>query len=233
MYHSPDYFSKDVCAEITRLRVDQPGLILSELQARTRRPKLTTDGYLTVLAADHPARYLMSPPAMGNRMEYAGRIVRCLAESDVDGLMATADVIEDIVLANYIFKQKNGRSFLDKKVLVGCVNRTGLSGLEHELFDVESGYISAKKIKEMQLDAAKMLLRIPVKSDRTDRFVVETMERCARLTSECVDEHVPMLMEPLAVERKPEGGFAVLDEPDALNKVIGVAAGLGHSSAYT
>lgn len=171
---------------------------------------------------------------MGNRLEYAGRIIRCLAGSDLDGLMGTADVIEDIVLANYIYKQKNGgKSFLDNKILVGCVNRSGLSGLEHELLDLESGYLTAKKIKEMHLDAAKMLFRIPNKAEPADRFAIQTMERCAKLTSECVDERLPMLMEPLAVERKPGGGYVVLDEADALIKVVGVAAGLGHSSAYS
>src|SRR5205809_756582 len=104
-YRNSDYFTEDVFNEITRLRVEQPELIRDELLARKRRRKLAPDGLLTVLAADHPARYLMSPPEMGNRMEYAGRIVRCLAESEIDGLMGTADVIEDVVLANYIFKR--------------------------------------------------------------------------------------------------------------------------------
>jgi len=233
-YRSHTYFSEEIFEEISRLRVEQPDLIKKELLGRKRRKTLAPTGYLTVLAADHPARYLMNPPEMGNRLDYAGRIVRCLAESDLDGLMATADVIEDIVLANYIYKQQNkGKSFLDDKILMACVNRTGLSGLEHELMDRESAYMSAKKIKEMNLDAAKMLLRIPVKADKTDRFAVETMERCAKVTAECVDLNIPMFMEPLAVDKKPEGGYTVLEQPDALIKVMGVAAGLAHSSAYT
>jgi len=233
-FRSHAYFTEEVFEEISRLRVEQPDLIKKELMGRKRRKNLTTNGYLTVLAADHPARYLMSPAEMGNRLDYAGRIVRCLAETDIDGLMATADVIEDIVLANYIFKQRNkGKSFLDEKILMACVNRTGLSGLEHELMDRESAYISAKKIKDMNLDAAKMLLRIPIKADKTDRFAVETMERCAKVTAECVDLNIPMFMEPLAVDKKPEGGYTVIEQPDALIKVMGVAAGLAHSSAYT
>ena len=233
-FRSHAYFNEEVFEEISRLRVEQPDLIKKELLGRKRRKTIAPNGYLTVLAADHPARYLMSPLEMGNRLDYAGRIVRCLAESDLDGLMATADVIEDIVLANYIFKQKNkGKSFLDDKILMACVNRTGLSGLEHELMDRESGYMAAKKIKEMNLDAAKMLLRIPIKADKTDRFAVETMERCAKVTAECVDLNIPMFMEPLAVDRKPEGGYTVIEEPNALIKVMGVAAGLAHSSAYT
>ncbi|HYG77508.1 MAG TPA: TIM barrel protein [Planctomycetota bacterium] len=233
-FRSHAYFTEEVFEEIARLRVEEPDLIKKELTSRKRRKTIAPTGYLTVLAADHPARYIVNPTEMGSRLDYAGRIVRCLAETDIDGLMATADVIEDIVLANYIFKQRNkGKSFLDDKILMACVNRTGLSGLEHELMDRESAYMSAKKIKEMNLDAAKMLLRIPAKADKTDRFAVETMERCAKVTAECVDLQIPMFMEPLAVERKPEGGYHVLETPDALIKVMGVAAGLAHSSAYT
>ena len=232
-YRSHAYFTEEIFEEITRLRVENPELIKKELLGRKRRATVAPSGYLTVLAADHPARYVFTPE-MGNRLDYAGRIVRCLIESDLDGLMATADVIEDIVLTNYIYKQRHkGKSFLDGKVLMACVNRTGLAGLEHELMDRESGYMSAKKIKEMNLDAAKMLLRIPAKADKTDRYAVETMERCARVTSDCADLGIPMFMEPLAVERKPEGGYTVLEQPDALIKVMGVAAGLAHSSAYT
>ncbi|HLX62605.1 MAG TPA: TIM barrel protein [Planctomycetota bacterium] len=232
-YASHQYFTEEIFEEIARLRVEQPELIKKELLERKRRKSITADGLLTVLAADHPARYVFTQE-MGNRLDYAGRIVRCLIESDLDGLMATADVIEDIVLTNYIYKHRHkGKSFLDGKVLMACVNRTGLAGLEHELMDRESGYMSAKKIKEMNLDAAKMLLRIPAKADKTDRYALETMERCARVTSECADLGIPMFLEPLAVERKAEGGYNVLETPDALVKVMGVAAGLAHSSAYT
>lgn len=232
VYRSHAYFTEDVFAEIARLRVEQPELIKKELLGRKRRASIAPTGYLTVLAADHPARYVFTQE-MGNRLDYAGRIVRCLIESDLDGLMATADVIEDIVLTNYIYKQRHKKSFLEGKVLMACVNRTGLAGLEHELMDRESAYMSAKKIKEMNLDAAKMLLRIPAKADKQDRYAIETMERCARVTSECADLGIPMFMEPLAVERKAEGGYNVLETPDALVKVMGVAAGLAHSSAYT
>ncbi|MCW8129674.1 MAG: TIM barrel protein [Planctomycetota bacterium] len=233
-YRSHDYFTEEVFDEVSRLRVEDPDLIRKEMVARKRRKTVAPNGYLTVLAADHPARHLMSPREMGSRLDYMGRILRCLVESEIDGLMATSDVIEDIVLANYIFKKKNkGKGFLDERILMACVNRTGLAGLDHELMDRESSYLSAKRIKEMNLDAAKMLFRIPVKPDSRDRYAIETMERCAKVTAECVDLQIPMFMEPLAVDRKPEGGYNVIESPDAIIKVMGVASALGHSSAYT
>jgi sugar phosphate isomerase/epimerase/DhnA family fructose-bisphosphate aldolase class Ia len=232
-YRSHAYFTEDIVEEISRLRIEQPELIKEELTKRKRRKTIAPTGYLTVLAADHPARYIVNPREMGSRLDYAGRIVRCLAETEIDGLMATADVIEDIVLASYILKKRTGKGFLDNKILMACVNRTGLAGLEHELMDRESAYLNAKKIKEMNLDAAKMLFRIPVKADKTDRYAIETMERCAKVTADCADHGIPMFMEPLAVERKPEGSYHVIETPDALIKVMGVAAGLAHTSAYT
>src|SRR6185436_17663369 len=51
-YSSRAFFGEDILAEITRLRVEQPELIQKELQARKRRPSLTKDGYLVILAAD-------------------------------------------------------------------------------------------------------------------------------------------------------------------------------------
>lgn len=233
-FRSHDYFSEEVFDEVNRLRIENPELIKKEMLARKRRKTVAPNGFLTVLAADHPARYLMSPAEMGNRLDYMGRIVRVLAESDCDGLMATSDVIEDVVLANYVLKQKNkGKGFLDERILMACVNRTGLAGIDHELMDRESSYLTAKRIQEMNLDAAKMLLRIPIKPDSRDRFAVETMERCAKLIAECVDLKIPMFLEPLAVDRKPEGGYTVVEQPDWLIKVMGVASALGHSSAYT
>ena len=233
-FRSHAYFTEEVFHEVSRLRVEEPDLIKKEMLARKRRKTVAPNGYLTVVAADHPARNLMSPPEMGSRLDYMGRILRCLADSDVDGLMATSDVIEDVVLANYIHKQKHkGKGFLDERILMACVNRTGLAGLDHELMDRESSYLSAKRIKEMNLDAAKMLFRIPVKADSRDRYAIETMERCAKLTAECVDLQIPMFMEPLAVDRKPEGGYSIVETPDAMIKVMGVASALSHSSAYT
>src|SRR5690349_13392924 len=100
LYNSKSFFSELVLAEITRLRVDQPELIAKELAARKRRPKLTNDGYLVVLAADHPARLATSIPGdkagLGNRLQFLGRIARVMAGSEIDGVMGTSDVIEDL-----------------------------------------------------------------------------------------------------------------------------------------
>src|SRR5207253_212121 len=120
---------------------------------RKRRDVLAPDGRLVILAADHPARSVTRvggrPAAMGHRLDYLGRIVRVLAASKIDGLMATSDLIDEVALVNYLLKQRGKPSFLDNKVLIGSMNRTGLAGAEHEMMDRTSSYMTGKRIKDM------------------------------------------------------------------------------------
>ena len=67
--------------------------------------------------------------------------------------MATSDLIDEIALANYLVKKRGGKGFLDDKVLIGSMNRTGLAGTEHEMMDRPSSYMTGKRIKDMNLDA--------------------------------------------------------------------------------
>ncbi|MDX1522565.1 MAG: hypothetical protein R3264_13135, partial [Anaerolineae bacterium] len=104
----PDY----IFEKITDIRVDAPELILQQAKARKRRPRLTKDGKLSLLAADHPARGVTvlgdDPFKMGNRQEYLGRILRVLIATDFDGFMSTADMIEDLLIIDYLVQQGGG-----------------------------------------------------------------------------------------------------------------------------
>ena len=75
-----EYFPKWAFFKLTDLRIKSPEIIEEELKSRKKRKNLTNDGYLVILAADHPARRVTgigdSPMAMGDRLEYLGRIVR-------------------------------------------------------------------------------------------------------------------------------------------------------------
>src|SRR5262249_37637822 len=136
-YRSRDFLTEETFAELTELRVKKPGLAKEELAKRKRRDVLAPDGRLVILAADHPARSVTRvgdrPAAMGHGLDYLGRICRVLAASEIDGLMATSDLIDEVALANYMAKQRGGKGFLDGKVLIGSMNRTGLAGTEHEM----------------------------------------------------------------------------------------------------
>ncbi len=233
-FRSRRYFPESVLPKITDLRVTRPEVVLDALANRKRRTEIAPEGTLTILAADHPARNVTNvgddPVAMGNRLEYLGRIMRVLAHSEIDGLMATSDVIEDVVLADQILREKGQPSVLDNRILVASMNRTGLAGAEYELLDRASSYRTAKRIQQMNLDGAKLLLRISL-PDRYDRYAIQTMDWCAEAIEQCNDLNLPVFLEPLAVER-PEGeaSYRTIREPDPLIKVIGIAQALSHSS---
>jgi sugar phosphate isomerase/epimerase/DhnA family fructose-bisphosphate aldolase class Ia len=232
-YRSRDFLTEETFAELTRLRVEQPDLIPTELKNRKRRSQIAPDGRLVILAADHPARAVTrvggQASGMGHRLDYLGRILRVLAASDVDGLMATSDLIDEVVLANYLVKQRGGSDFLANKVLIGSMNRTGLSGAEHEMMDRPSSYMTGKRIQQMHLDGAKLLWRWVPGGEKNDRYALETMERVAKAVEELADVNLPAFVEPLPV-MKTETGYKTDLSTDNIIKAVGVASALGYST---
>lgn len=227
------FLSETLWDQLVNLRVEKQGLIHERLAQRQQREVLAPNGRLVILAADHPARMVtnvgQAPVAMGDRFDYLGRIARVLMISSVDGLMATADIFEDLVLVDSLYQQKSGKSFLDGKVLIACMNRGGLAGAKYEMYDRMTAYRDVKKIKELKLDGAKMLLRLAV-PDPYDRYCIQTMEDCARGIEACNDVNLPVFLEPLPV-RQEDGKYKIIMKADDLIRVIGVAAGLSYSSA--
>jgi DhnA family fructose-bisphosphate aldolase class Ia/sugar phosphate isomerase/epimerase len=229
-YRSRDFLTEETFAELTELRVQKPNLARDELAQRQRREVLASDGRLVILAADHPARNVTRvgdrPTAMGHRLDYLGRIVRVLVASNIDGLMATSDLIEEVTLANYLAKQRGGHDFLQNKVLIGSMNRTGLAGTEHELMDRTSSYMTGKRIKEMNLDGGKLLWRWVPGGERNDRYALETLERVAKAVEELAELNLPAFIEPLPVT-KTETGYKTDLSTDNIIRAVGIASGLG------
>lgn len=208
--------------DLVDVRVTEPERIATALAARPRRERVTIDGSLFIVAADHTARGMIgvpgSPHAMVNRRSMLERLLVALDNPRVDGVLASADVIEDLVLLGA----------LDGKVAVGTMNRGGLAGATWELDDRFTAYDTDHLIAA-NVDAGKMLLRI----DPTDAGTVPTLESCARAVVELNDSRMMAMVEPIPY-RKDASGKAVWDEDgDALLKAVGVCAALGGSSAYT
>jgi hypothetical protein len=116
----PDvYFPRPLFDRITEIRVRRPEVVMEESVSRARAPGLTRDGRLMLLAADHPARMVLragtDPMAMGNRWLLLARVLRVLTAPECDGVMATPDVIEDLLIANRIVKEAGGQEVLDGK----------------------------------------------------------------------------------------------------------------------
>jgi hypothetical protein len=89
-------------AELTEIRARRPQSVAEAAAARRRRPLLGADGRLLLVAADHPGRGALGvrgePAAMGSRSDLLRRLLQALSRPGVDGVLGTADVLEDLLL---------------------------------------------------------------------------------------------------------------------------------------
>ena len=227
-YSPRAFFPERLFNMLTDLRVNKPQLIYEEAQKRKQREKLTYDGKLLILACDHPGRHVTDvgpdPIGMGDRLEYLSRIARVMVHPEVDGIMATPDIIEDLLLINYLVKDNGGESFLDDKVLLGCMNRAGLAGASFEMDDRMTAY-TAEAMHELKLDGSKMMFRL----DLNEKYSGRTIVYCARAIIECNKYNLPVFLEPLPVEKTTTGYKVKMNAVDMI-KTIGVASALGDSS---
>ena len=203
-------------------RVRAPAELLTALTQRRRRPLVGSDGRLMIIAADHTARGMLAvgsdPRAVANRFDLLSRLSIALDDPGVDGVMASADVLEELAWL--------GR--LEGRLAIGTINRGGIIGARWELDDRLTAY-DPEHLATFGLDGGKTLLRI----DPTDPGTVPTIEMVARVTTELADRGLMALIEPLPY-RKADDGRAVLDtDEDALMRVVAIASGLGSTSSRT
>jgi hypothetical protein len=208
-------------ADLTEIRVREPGRIAAAWAARRRRPLVGRDGRLLVVAADHPARGALgvrgAGSAMASRSDLLERLVTALARPGVDGVLGTPDVLDDLLLLGA----------LDDKVAIGSMNRGGLQGACFELDDRFTAY-SAHEIAARGLDGGKMLTRICLEDPGT----VATLEASARAVTELAEHGLMAMVEPFMSVH--EGGRVVNQlDPDSTIRSIHIGAGLGASSAHT
>ena len=217
-------------ARVTETRIADPEFALRQSAERVRRERLSRKGRLNILAADHPARRVTKvgsdPLAMADRQDYLARILRVLSAASVDGLMATMDILEDLLAIDGFIRERKGRPLLDGKLLIASLNRGGLAGSSWELDDPMTGP-SPATCAGWNLDGAKILLRI---ADE-DPTSLKTMLASAQAIREANALRLPVFLEPLPVE-KTERGWVVRKEAAALARIAGVASALGDSSRY-
>jgi DhnA family fructose-bisphosphate aldolase class Ia len=222
------YFPRRIFDKITEIRVNAPEIIEQQAQARKRRTKLTLDGKMTILASDHPARGVTAigsdPLIMGNRQEYLGRSLRVLTASGFDGFMGTPDMVEDLLIVDYLVQQGGGPSFLDNKLLIGCMQRGGVAGAVGEIYDRFTAY-TAESIAGLRLDGGKMLLRYVYEDERT----LQTVYDCAQAINELNRYNLPSFVEPMRVQLV-NGKLVMKNTVDELVRLVGIASGLGDSS---
>lgn len=208
--------------DLIAVRAEQPTLALDRLRARPRRP-LLTDGRLFVVAADHTARGMLGVPgdpfALADRRRTLDALLLALADDRVDGVLASADIMEDLAVLGA----------LDGKLAFGTMNRGGIKGASWELDDRMTAY-SAATIRANGLDGGKVLLRLA----DDDAGTAATIEACAQAVDECAANGLPIMVEPLPYQLDPETGAATLvDDEDALLRAVAIGSGLGSTSTST
>lgn len=221
--------SKELFSSITDLRVDNPELIVDIAQKRKRREKIAPSGNLNIVAADHPARGSIvvgdDPFAMGDRHDLLARLVYVLQSNLVDGVLGSMDLLEELLILHDLMN-KNTSGFLDEKVMIASLNRGGHPGAAWELNDPITG-TDAATCKLMNLDAAKMLLRISSESEAS----LETLLECARGVRDMSSENLPIFLEPLPVQ-KVNNGYRVIKDAYLLAELVSITAALGNTSRY-
>jgi DhnA family fructose-bisphosphate aldolase class Ia len=208
-------------ADLNEVRAREPQRIRQLLITRRRRELFGADGRLMIVACDHPARGALAasgrPTAMNDRRDLLERLATALARPGVDGLLATADIAEDLLLLGA----------LEGKLVFSSMNRGGLQGASFELDDRRTGYDVQGTI-DARFDGAKMLTRI----DLDDPGTVATLEQCGQAVTELNRAELIAMVEPFLSRRV--GGKVVNDlTADAVIKSVHIAQGLGASSAYT
>ncbi|MFK4222825.1 deoxyribose-phosphate aldolase [Streptomyces sp. NPDC019890] len=209
-------------AELVGIRTRHPEAVAEAATRRRRRPRLIGDsGRLMIIAADHPARGALGvgdrPFAMANRLDLLERLCLALSRPGVDGVLATADILDDLLLLGA----------LDDKVVMGSMNRGGLAGAAFELDDRFTGH-RAQDLDRLGFDAGKLLLRI----DYEDPGSLDTLYATARAVDEMAERQLPVFVEPFICHRI-DGQLRNDLSAEAVTRSIAIASGLAGTSAYT
>ncbi|MEU0436298.1 deoxyribose-phosphate aldolase [Streptomyces sp. NPDC006290] len=207
--------------DLVTVRARYPEAIAEAAARRVRRPLIGDSGRLMIVAADHPARGVLGVGghrlAMANRADLLERLCLALSRPGVDGVLATADILEDLLLLGV----------LENKVVMGSMNRGGLAGASFEMDDRFTGH-RAEDIERFRFDAGKLLLRI----DYGDPGSLTTLETGARTVDAMAARRLPLFVEPF-ISRREKGTVRNDLSAEAVTRSIAIASGLGGTSAYT
>lgn len=207
--------------ELVERRVHEPTAVADAAATRKRRSLVDASGRLMIIAIDHPARGALRvgsrSMAMADRRDMLERVLVALSRPGVDGVLATPDVVDDLLLLGA----------LDDRVVIGSMNRGGLAGSVFEIDDRFTAY-DVGGIERGGLDGGKMLVRI----DPTDHATAGLLESAAGAVSALAERRLMAMVEPFMMRR--EGGRLTTDlSPEAMAHAVGITSALGNTSAYT
>ena len=206
---------------ITRRRLEDPASVQRAAAARQKHAGPVLGRQNFIIAADHPARGALSvgkrATAMADRRQLLDRLQIALQNPACDGVLASPDILDDLLLLGA----------LEGKLVFGSMNRGGLTGLVNEIDDRFTGH-TASALAALGADGGKMLTRISYEDPDT----VKTLQATADAVSDLARHQLVAMVEPF-ISKRVEGKVVNDLRPDAVIKSMGIAAGLGESSAYT
>lgn len=225
------YLPRNLFEAVTEVRVTNPEMVEVEAGLRLRRPRLTTDGRLLILATDHPGRRVTElrgdPMGMANRHDYLARALRILTHPLVDGIMGVTDFMEDLLILSHLMRKAGRPGLLDGKVLVGCMNRGGHAGVVGEIDDRFTCF-SAARLANLRFEGGKMMYRLDLSDERSIRAI----DDCAQAISALHLAGLYAFVEPMSV-RLVDGRYQTDKSVEAMARDAGAAACLGESSTRT
>lgn len=214
--------SDETWARLLRERAERPQAFVEALTGRRRRRLMGPDRRLLIVAADHTARAIVAagnaPFAIANRRDLLDRLVRILRHQQVDGLLASADIVEELAWLGA----------LEEKLVFGTMNRGGYLGAAWGLDDRMTAY-DAEHVASLGLDGGKVLLRI----EHTDRGVAATLADVVAQMRLLEERGLVCIVEPLPYVIDAAGLPALDKSTDRLDKIVSIAAGLGANSMLT
>jgi DhnA family fructose-bisphosphate aldolase class Ia len=206
---------------LRELRAHRPEAVAEACARRRRRRVLDASGRLMLVAADHTARGMLSvrdrPMAMADRYDLLSRVVTALDRPGVDGVLGTADILEDLLLLGS----------LEDKVVIASMNRGGLQKSVFELDDRFTAY-DAAAIARAGFDGGKTLTRI----DLDDAGTVATLEATAHAIDDLAARGLIAMVEPF-ISRRVDGKVRNDLSTEAVIRSVTISSGLGGTSAYT
>ena len=212
----------DLVRAIVAARATDPGIVSRQLAARRQPRPLTERERVFLVAADHPARGVLKAGsdqlAMADRGELLRRLELALGRPGVDGVLASADIVDDLAI----------RGALDDKLVFGTMNRGGLAGSAFELDDAFTGYTAAR-LSAAGLDGGKMMIRVC----DDDPGTLRTLVACAQAIDELAALSLPAMIEVFATRRDPAGTLVNDLSTPAMQRAIVIASGLGGDSSWT
>ncbi|QXE36754.1 deoxyribose-phosphate aldolase [Streptomyces sp. GMY02] len=212
-------------SELVKLRAQRPEAVAEAAARRIRRPLIRSTGpsagRLMIIAADHPARGALAVGdrrfAMADRLDLLERLCLALSRPGVDGVLASADILDDLLLLGA----------LEDRVVVGSMNRGGLAGAAFELDDRFTGH-RPEDLTRLGFDAGKLLLRIDYEDPRS----LDTLYSSARAVDAMAERRLPVFVEPFICHRV-DGRLRTDLGAEAVTRSIAIASGLAGTSAYT